>query len=227
VPCCERADIDGRSILGPETVNGITYNVLLNRAIPGRALTPTGEDARAFGRSLAQLHRAAIKAPARTLALDGGGAIDPALQPVFRDLIDLADRLPDDPAAPQGLCHGDAWLGNAIAGDGKAVLFDFEFSGHGPLAYDIATFLWALRAERHADEVAIFASFASGYRGEHDAHLSEDALRLNLLRREINNIRFFSGHIPMSREIELAIAKDARETYDFVSSGDFSRFAWR
>nr|WP_246729073.1 phosphotransferase [Methylosinus sp. RM1] len=226
VSCCELADIDGFSVLGPETVNGIEYNVLLNRTIPGCPLTPTAQDARAFGQSLAQVHRAPIKGPARTLAIDGGGEIDPAIRPVFRDLTDLVDQLSDESTAFHGICHGDAWLGNAINSDGKAVLFDFEFSGHGPLAYDIATFIWALRAVDDEEEAAIFASFVDGYRDEYDIHFSENDIRLNLLRKEINNVRFICQNIIMSREIKIATTKFARETLDFVLRGDLSRFAW-
>ncbi|WP_315766366.1 MULTISPECIES: phosphotransferase enzyme family protein [unclassified Bradyrhizobium] len=228
VPCHELADIDGVSVLGPETVNGIEYNVLLSRTIPGCALTTTAQDARAFGQSLAQLHRAPIEGLARTLAINvnGGDDIDPAVRVVFRDLTDLVDQLADESAALFGICHGDGWLGNAINSDGKAVLFDFEFSGRGPLAYDIATFIWALRAEGNEDEAAIFASFVEGYRYEYDLNFSEDDMKLNLLRKEINNIRFLCQNITMSRDVKLATAKFARETFDFVLSGDLSRFAW-
>jgi Ser/Thr protein kinase RdoA (MazF antagonist) len=226
VSCCELVDIDGFSVLGPETVNGIDYNVFLNRTIPGCPLTPTVRDARAFGRSLAQMHRAPIKGLARTLTINGGGEIDPAIRPVFRDLTDLVNHISDKSAAFHGICHGDAWLGNAINSDGKAVLFDFEFSGNGPLAYDIATFVWALRAVGNEEEAAIFTGFVDGYRGEYDIHFSEDEIRLNLLRKEINNVRFLCQNINMSREIKLATVKFARETFDFVLQGDFSRFSW-
>src|SRR5690349_4537518 len=65
IPCCELVDIDGISVLGPHMVSGIAYNVLLTRTIAGCALAPTAQDARAFGRSLARLHRAPIKGLAR------------------------------------------------------------------------------------------------------------------------------------------------------------------
>ncbi|UQE03616.1 phosphotransferase enzyme family protein [Bradyrhizobium japonicum] len=226
IPCCELVAIDGCSVQGPHIVNGIEYNVLLTQTITGCALAPTAHDARAFGHSLARLHRAPIKGLTRTLTINDGGEIDPIIRPVFEELTGLVQQLSDTPSASGGICHGDAWLGNAINRDGTAVLFDFEFSGHGPLAYDIATFIWALRAEGNEAEALIYARFVEGYRGEYDSPLSEHDLRVNLLRKEINNIRFLCQNITMSREVKVATARFARDTRDFALGSGLSRFAW-
>lgn len=226
IPCCELVAIDGCSVHGPHIVNGLEYNVLLTHTIAGSVLASTAHDARAFGHSLARLHRTPIKGPTRMLAISGEGEIDPMIRPVFEELTGLVQQLSDTPSASDGICHGDAWLGNAINRDGTAVLFDFEFFGHGPLAYDIATFIWALRAEGNEAEALIYASFLEGYRGEYDLPLSEHDLRVNLLRKEINNIRFLCQNITMSHEVKVATAKFARDTLDFALGSRLSRFAW-
>lgn len=142
-------------------------------------------------------------------------------------MADQADRLRVDPKVNIGICHGDAWLGNAIMRDGTAVLFDFEFTKVGALAYDIATFIWALRAEESEEKERIFNSFVEGYRGERDRGFRQDELKRSLLQKEINNIEFLGENVTMSREVGLATARFARETIDFVLGNEISRFSWR
>ncbi|MBY2972988.1 phosphotransferase enzyme family protein [Rhizobium leguminosarum] len=226
VPCCELARINGASVLGPAMVNDVEYNVLLTQAIAGVPLAVNRKNANAFGRSLAQVHRAPLGRAVAIFSPHTKLEIPSIIQPVFRDLVDLAEKLPRRSDALCGICHGDAWLGNAIIRDGRAVLFDFEFAGTAPLAYDIATFIWALRAEGNAEEVSVFRSFVEGYRAEYNITFDEERLRLNLLHKEINNIKFLCQHIAMSREIELATAQFARETLDFAFNGGISRFSW-
>ncbi len=227
VPCCEIVEVDGRQILGPVTVNEVEYNALANRTIVGSPLVPAPVDAKAFGRSLAKVHRASVDLPFATKAATREERIHPTLRPIFRELAEQADKIRVDPEANIGICHGDAWLGNAIMRDGTAVLFDFEFTKVGALAYDIATFIWTLRAEDSEEEDGIFNSFVEGYRGECDREFSQDELKRSLLQKEINNIEFLSENITMSREVKLATARFARDTIDFVMGDEISRFRWR
>lgn len=226
LPCCEILDVGGRQTLGPVEVNEVEYNALINRAIDGSSLAPVPRDAKAFGRSLGQLHQVSADLP---IAGNGSGRtkrVDPVLEAVFNDLTELASTFDVNPEAEIGICHGDAWLGNAIMREGTAVLFDFEFMKVGALAYDIATFIWALRAESSEEEDRIFGSFVEGYRAECNKEFSEGELKNGLLRKEINNIVFLCENVTMSREVKVATARFARDTIGFVLSDEFSRFRW-
>ncbi|MBY3027461.1 phosphotransferase enzyme family protein [Rhizobium leguminosarum] len=226
VPCCEIIEIDGQQILGPATVNGVEYNALVNRTIAGPLLALVPADAKAFGCSLARLHRASVDLPLPQYSDHRAKRVDPVLNTVFRELTELEGTFQVDAKLKVGICHGDAWLGNAIMKEGIAVLFDFEFIKVGALAYDIATFIWALRAASSEEEGRVFKSFVEGYREECNNDFSEDELKSSLVRREINNIEFLSENIIMSREVKLATAQFARDTIDFVSSDEFAQFRW-
>ncbi|MBY3090208.1 phosphotransferase [Rhizobium laguerreae] len=226
VPCCEIVEIGDRQILGPVKINEVEYNALVNRAIAGSSLAPVPRDAMAFGRSLGQLHQVSADLPVAGNVSDRVKRVDPVLEAVFNDLTELANTFDVNPEAETGICHGDAWLGNAIMRENTAVLFDFEFMKFGALAYDIATFIWALRADSSEEEDRIFRSFVGGYREECKKEFSEGELKNGLLRKEINNIEFLCENVTMSREVKVATAGFARETIDFVLSDEFSRFRW-
>jgi Ser/Thr protein kinase RdoA (MazF antagonist) len=226
VPCCELFEIDGSPIVGPLKVQDIEYNVLLNRTIPGEVLKLNRKNATAFGRSLALLHRATVNTGITTLAQRANAKDFSNIWPVFRDLVELFDCLSDNSKVRHGVCHGDAWWGNAIGAEGKAVIFDFEFAGIGQVAYDISTFIWNLRAQEHPSEDLIFRNFVDAYRNEHDVIFTSKELNLNFLLKEINNIRFLGENIRISKELKLATAVFARETLEFVLGDGISKFNW-
>lgn len=121
------------------------------------------DHARRYGAALAAMHRAAesfssvfarpehgydylVDEPLRQL-----GAFEPFadqtarlayLQESALAAWEQASRLPK--TLPYfGLCHGDAKSDNALYGeDGSVTLIDFEFSGIGWRAYDLATYIW-------------------------------------------------------------------------------------
>ncbi len=123
---------------------------------PGRAITP--EQSAAFGAALAQLHQAtAARADLPALPdldLLAGPAAAIAAAPGFQHhaslklIVDLAHQplrqLPRT-RATFGFCHGDAHPSNVIIDAERATLLDFEWSGYGWRAYDLATCLWSLR----------------------------------------------------------------------------------
>jgi Ser/Thr protein kinase RdoA (MazF antagonist) len=87
-------------------------------------------------------------------------------------LVDLAGRLSTALAQCEGLswtrCHGDCHGYNAnIALQGRragqAVFFDFDESGPGYLAYDLAVFLWACVSFERKQH-AFWHAFIQGYR---------------------------------------------------------------
>ena len=65
-------------------------------------------------------------------------------------------------ALPQGLCHGDAWTGNARIFEGKIGFFDFDDFGQGAFMLDVGTADWHLRtrgAQSHLLTDALISSY--------------------------------------------------------------------
>ena len=139
--------------------------VALFRFLPGRFARRDGTlDARAQGRTLAEVHRAgrSYDGPASRFRLDSQHLIQrplaavldlPTVEPESRDfLVALAARLDERLAAEQdalawGHCHGDCHGLNAKITDKgafgpSAAFFDFDDAGPGWLAYDLAVYLW-------------------------------------------------------------------------------------
>ena len=160
--------------------------VLFRHAEGRRPELDAPEDACSQGVTLAQLHCAAERYPARMAGrykldldhlLHRQVAAVMALQfdaPQARgDLKALATRLADavgclDPSLTRTLCHGDchglnARISVAEPSRGRAVFFDFDDGGYGYLAYDLAVHLWAqvsFGRRRHA----MWLAFLEGYR---------------------------------------------------------------
>jgi Ser/Thr protein kinase RdoA (MazF antagonist) len=65
-------------------------------------------------------------------------------------------------ALPQGLCHGDAWIGNARISQGKIGFFDFDDFGQGALLADVGTAAWHLRAQGGQSDL-LMKALLSGY----------------------------------------------------------------
>jgi len=99
-------------------------------------------------------------------------AIEGLSDSVRTGLVDLTGRLASALAEPDGLswtrCHGDCHGYNAHIAlqeprAGQAVFFDFDESGPGYLAYDLAVFLWSCVAFGRKDH-ASWHAFIEGYR---------------------------------------------------------------
>ena len=90
-------------------------------------------------------------------------------------LLELACRIRDKLAAlplsslDYGFCHGDlhGWNANFDA-DGTVTFYDFDSSGPGWRAYDLATFLWAAMLRRKEDER--WPLFVQGYKERREIH---------------------------------------------------------
>lgn len=228
-PCCEPVRADGRFVLGPFNIEGVEYHLFLNKTIVGDVLGPHLADARAFGRSLATIHQTSVnKFNASAVSRGPIVQVPRVISPVFQELKRLVaaqDHRNGD--GPIGICHGDAWLGNAKWSEGRALLFDFEYARIGPVAYDIATFIWALQGVQDSDlQAAVYQSFVQGYRSVYDVLFDEEALKTNLLLREIRNIEFMSAHIAMSRDVEAAVGEFAKATCALVMGSGFATFKW-
>jgi Ser/Thr protein kinase RdoA (MazF antagonist) len=151
---------------------------------PSRARASTS-DARANGVTLARIHDAAggfAAADKGRYRLDCDHLLHRPLSAILADedlsdslragFVDLTRRLSTMLAARHGLswthCHGDCHGYNAnitVLGPraGEAVFFDFDESGPGFLAYDLAVFLWNCVLFDRKDH-ASWHAFIEGYR---------------------------------------------------------------
>ena len=122
-------------------------------------------------------------------------------------LVDLAGRLSAALAERDGLswthCHGDCHGYNAhiaLQGrhTGQAVFFDFDESGRGYLAYDVAVFLWCCVIFDRKDH-ASWHAFTEGYRSIRELPRADlEAVHLFVLIRHIWLLGEWASRIPES-----------------------------
>jgi Ser/Thr protein kinase RdoA (MazF antagonist) len=193
---------------------------VLFRHAEGRPSKARGSaaDARANGVTLARIHDAA-----KGFAAGDNGhyrldcdhllhrplsfilAIADLSDSVRTGLVDLAGRLSGALAERDGLswtrCHGDCHGYNAHialqgANAGQAVFFDFDESGPGYLAYDVAVFLWACVIFERKDH-AFWHAFIEGYRSNRALpHADLEAAHLFVPIRHIWLLGEWASRIP-------------------------------
>jgi Ser/Thr protein kinase RdoA (MazF antagonist) len=175
-------------------------------------------DARANGVTMARIHEAAAGFAAGDKGryqldtdhllhrpLSAILAIEGLSDSVTAGLADLTARLSAAVAQRDGLswthCHGDCHGYNAHialqgANAGQAVFFDFDESGPGYLAYDLAVFLWnCVIFERKGH--AFWHAFMEGYRSIREVpHADLDAAQLFVPIRHIWLLGEWASHIP-------------------------------
>jgi len=169
---------DGACIATLAAPEGERHAVLFRRAGGAWASAAPIDSAR-FGAAVAALHAASADLPAdpRRAVLDLDclltqplAAMRPFLdhRPGDREVLDgfahrLRRRLATLPldALDYGFCHGDLYEENALIGDEGVTLVDFDCSGMGWRAYDLAVFRWRW-GEDMAGEAA-WAAFRDGY----------------------------------------------------------------
>ena len=173
--------------------DGVRHAVLFRHAEGRRPDLDLPEDARVQGAALARVHNAADDWPLResgrhrldlehllhrqvaaVLALDLDA---PQARP---DLLALAQRLAAtvagmDDALTRTRGHGDCHGLNArIAHAGHAILFDFDDSGFGYLAYDLAVHLWA-QLSFGRTRYPMWHAFERGYRSVRPLRREDEA----------------------------------------------------
>jgi len=176
-----------RTIHAPE---GPRVAVLFTYA-PGESLTPPKQNSASstlYGHAIADMHAAAddFASPHPRFQLDLAFLLDTSLQtiqPVLAHSVDdwsyllqlahtLKERIALLPAQAldMGACHGDAQGGNAnISGEHTLTFFDFDVSGRGWRAYDLAVFYWSAalgkyRLGRNDEQVErLWAAYLAGY----------------------------------------------------------------
>jgi Ser/Thr protein kinase RdoA (MazF antagonist) len=135
---------------GPHRVDGRWFLLMAYRRLePVDLASP--DDARAVGRSLADLERALAGLPPEWGANDRGhpweeiARLTATVVPTtpacaMARIYEAVDTLRAiEPADPWQMVHGDAHRVNVALDDGEAVWFDFEDANHRPLAWDLAT----------------------------------------------------------------------------------------
>ena len=174
---------DGHFFCAVPAPEGERFLALFTEA-PGQLISYDHEPermARHYGQAMARMHDALddFSSPHPRFHLDIAHFIDQPLYNIEPFLIDraedwayvqqfaktLRERLLMLPAGKleQGFCHGDLQGFHAnVASDGTLTFFDFDCSGHGYRAYDLAVFLWCCRLQ---DAVAArWDSFLRAYR---------------------------------------------------------------
>ena len=155
------------------------------------------EDARVQGAALARLHQAADAYPQREAGcyrldlehllhqrLAAVMALDLDAPAARQDLLALAQRLATGVDGMAGTltrtrCHGDCHGLNARIATtgpraGHAILFDFDDSGFGYLAYDLAVHLWA-QLSFGRTRYAMWHAFGAGYRAIRPVRREDEA----------------------------------------------------
>jgi Ser/Thr protein kinase RdoA (MazF antagonist) len=87
-----------------------------------------------------------------------------------------------------GFCHGDCHGGNACEKDGTFTFYDFDCSGWGYRAYDLAVFPWAFAIRQNVREriQAIGRAFLEGYKRRRALALTDvDAVAAFVAVRQI------------------------------------------
>lgn len=172
---------DGELLLTMAAPEGVRYGVLsafVEGEVFRRRHSP--EAARRYGHAIARVHGLTDEWPCPLLRspVDFAAIVErpaAAFARVYPDrskditllnqAVDLLrprmEALPRE-ALDYGLIHGDVIRTNAqVADDGQVTLLDFDLSGPGWRAYDIATFLGSL--ERMAEQEALASAFLEGY----------------------------------------------------------------
>lgn len=230
LPVCHEFPVAGRTIYGPYHIDGTYYHAFLTQTVYGDSLECKGQDVEIFAKALAKFH---------TMPIDG---LSPPQDEwaVIRDYLNrgsfssisnkikaMEDALTFQPPGSNMIIHGDAWIGNALMTNDEAVLFDLEYTRIGPAEYDIATFLWALKAEQPHLLENIFCRFLKGYRCVRDWTFDPELINRYLLEKELRNLYFMSRFIKLTPEIAKQVAIYAEETIQFVEDNQIGKFLTR
>ena len=220
LPVCGVPQLKVPLVFGPISSESDNYNGLITLAVSGRQLGLTIADNEALARSLAKVH-----CVDRALILDCSRKPEnPSHQGLersrFRKVVALISELIDefrkDVRSPSvGLCHGDAWHGNAIFDGGEAILIDFEHHHVGPTSFDVATQIWWLKAvggDRSRDLVCAFLEEYSKCCG---SRISDAELRFQILRKELLNLHYLDW-LELAPDLEEETMVRAHRTLQWV-----------
>ena len=222
-----RAHQEANAVIhGPFEVEGRTYNAFLNETVKGTPLECQTGDVELFARSLATLHSLPIEdlaPPENDLAGVREDLADGSFKSIANEIQSVEKTLSKAKVGKSVILHGDAWIGNALKAGHEAILFDLEHTRIGSPEYDIATFLWALKAEQPHAQNEIFKSFYRGYGRHRDGSFNPDLINRCILEKELRNLHFMQCFINLTPQIKKHVQVYAEETLRFVEDNQTSR----
>ncbi|ATU94079.1 phosphotransferase [Phyllobacterium zundukense] len=199
----------------------------LFRAIEGKDIDITPDGIKHFGQALASLHVAMptkIDGAVRRLdpsaigkdtleaikAISGSSGVSEEIEHEFLTAFEkLQTRF-----LPQGLCHGDAWTGNARVNDGKVGFFDFDDFGQGALVLDLGTAAWHLHGENSSQRDHLIDALVSGYEKVRPLSDAErESLPLFVQFAEVRSLRFLAKHCLLGEEMWSEVFRRAMKTF--------------
>lgn len=113
-----------------------------------------------------------------------------------------------------GLCHGDAWIGNARFQNGKTMFFDFDDFGHGPFVLDLSTAVWHFAHEESEQNTAMTKALIAGYQKVRPLSASElEALPLLVRLDEVRSLLFLARHCTLSDDMWNRAFEEAKRVF--------------
>lgn len=222
LPVCGCPDLDIDLVFGPILIDLIIYHGLITRAVEGQIRDTTPTNSRIFARCLAKIHRAfGSKTTDFPRPLDVHN-VDEFSQTGFADvagqLLNMAHRFADDIPNEcwMGICHGDAWIGNAVFRNEEAILIDFEHQHFGPTSYDVATYVWHCLEPENEVKRASLRAFIDKYKRHSGIPFSEAELKYQILKKELNNLAFLDKFHDFDQNVANDIITRATQTLDWV-----------
>ena len=123
-----------------------------------------------------------------------------------------------------GFCHGDFKGGNACESDGSFTFFDFDCSGWGYRAYDLAVFPWAFAIDECTSEriEAMGRSFLGGYMRHRK--VSDNDIDVIPAFVAIREIWLLGLHIDLGNQFGWGLTNDGKQIY--MSDGSSEIRLW-
>lgn len=217
------ATISGDYII-ETTWNGEQRNACLFRNAGDDTIEFNASHMRRFGASIAQLHLAMpASVGGRVRCLDPVGIVEDALialraVPQSEELIDVIqnDYLQSLLRAnlselPAGLCHGDAWTGNARFLRNKTVFFDFDEFGYAPFVLDLSTAAWHFMRGKSPRNLSMMQALVAGYETVRILSLAErNALPIFIKLEEVRSLLFLARYCILSEDMWSDMFGEAR-----------------
>ena len=114
------------------------------------------------------------------------------------------------------ICHGDAWIGNAVFRNEEAILIDFEHQHFGRTSYDAETYVRHCLEPENEVKRATLRAFFDEYKRHSGIPFSEAELKYQILKKELNNLAFLDKFHYFDQNVANDIIARAIQTLDWV-----------